>query len=324
MFSPFIFGGNIPIFWKHPNILKVFPNVGMCFFSVFLRDIYTLQNAPPKKKSLPSKIHPPKKITPFSVESRLRRCCQLEILQDHYGRFGSNVRRVQLVGCWMGWIGWVLDGFGGAQKYGFFQLGYRVHGGGKGKKEWCFLFFFQEPWGLGLVRNLKSFWDVSIFIFSSLFERWVNDSPFNSEATNPTLWKISSNTHQVQSLLWLIFDSTEQCLEGVWLVWILHGPIIPTTVRNQIIIAQKNGNLYIKQPVNNQKVPPLVFSRVFGGDPTGVTPGVGFSKKGGKKNIVPTSCKKNGGDGNVVFLIHSVWPWQVLPESQNGQRWKII
>lgn len=86
----------------------------------------------------------------------------------------------------------------------------------------------------------------------------------------------------------------------------MHGPIIPTTVRNQIIIAQKNGNLYIKQPVNNQKVPPLVFSRVFGGDPTGVTPGVGFSKKGGKKNIVPTSCKKNGGDGNVVFLIHSV------------------
>ena len=114
----------------------------------------------------------------------------------------------------VGWVGWVgcwrvlmgrrnMDSSNSGTRYRW----------QKAQKNDVFV-FFQEVGGLGW----NPFWDVSIFVESPCLKDGWMTLQFNSEATHPTVWKISSNTHQVQSLLWLMFDSTEQCLEGVWMV----------------------------------------------------------------------------------------------------------
>ena len=50
----------------------------------------------------------------------------------------------------MGWMGWVLEGVDGTQKYGFFQFGYLVQVA-KAKKNDGFCFFSRTLGGLGLV-----------------------------------------------------------------------------------------------------------------------------------------------------------------------------
>ena len=49
-------------------------------------------------------------------------------------------------------------------------------------------------------------------------------------------------------------------------------------------------------------------------DSWGWLPGVGFSKNGGKKHVYQPHARKMVETGMCFFLIHSVWPWQVLPE----------